>query len=124
MQNPRRDIIAPMNRRGLTICLVFGALVSFGSAQETPSTANDLLVSCEKSPANPTCLWYLKGFIDGVGANPGSVRIQTACFPTQFTLDEIRRVVVKSLVDHPERLHLPVARSVQDALKNAFPCKK
>jgi len=62
--------------------------------------------------------------MDGQRSNPGSSRFQTACLPDGFTLEQIRRVVVKSLSEQPEKLHLGVARAVQEALAMAFPCKK
>jgi len=96
----------------------------FTQAQDAPHYTDELLRVCEANPIRTPCEWYLKGFIDGIMVNPGSNRIATSCLPDTFTLDQIRRVIVKSFSDHPEKLHLNVADSVKDALAAAFPCKK
>jgi len=104
------------------LLLLAGA--KFTQAQEAPHYADELLRVCEANPMRTTCEWYLKGFLDGIMINPGSNGIATSCLPDTFTLDQVRRVIVKSLSDHPERLHLNVADSVRNALSAAFPCKK
>ena len=93
-----------------------------------PSKAEDLSPSCSATPSLPSgqlvCQLYLKGFLDGLHAEPGSNRISTVCLPEEFSMDQIRRVVVKWLENHPEKLHWYVAQAVRVALEEAFPCKK
>ena len=120
-------MILPMKITHILYLVVLFAVMVFGSsrvaAQEIPATGEDLLANCEAS-GKPPCMWYIKGLIDGMMTNPGSVNIQTSCLPDRFNFDQMRRVVVKWLSDHPEKLHLGVAQLVRDALRDAFPCKK
>lgn len=91
---------------------------------QIPVIARDLLISCAPplavSAAHP-CQWYLKGFLDGYGAVPGS----QFCLPENgFSVDQIRRVVVKWLQTHPQQLHIHSTEAVMTALSQAFPCSK
>jgi len=122
--------------RVIAILLLLGIASSRANAQAYPTRAEDLLPSCsangvsqaaDGSIVDPSygCRWYLRGFLDGLGAEPGSIRIRTVCLPEEgFSIDQIRRVVVKWLQDHPEKLNLYVAQAVRTALQEAFPCKK
>lgn len=92
-----------------------------------PSKAEDLLPSCsgpDLASGQLVCQLYLKGFLDGLHAEPGSDRIKTVCLPQEFSLDQMRRVSLKWLQDHPEKLNLYTAQAVRAALAEAFPCKK
>ena len=100
------------------------ATAIFAQGQGAPHYADELLRACEANPMRTACEWYLKGFIDGININPGSNRIQTSCLPETFSLDQVRRVIVKSFSEHPEKLHLGIARAVRDSLAEACPCKK
>ena len=104
--------------------MLLGVATTRISAQDVPVTAGDLLRSCEVSPAKPACMWYVKGFLDGMMLDSAKLPVRTLCLPDGFDFDQMRRVIVKSLADHPEKLHLSVAITVQDALRDAFPCKK
>jgi hypothetical protein len=114
--------------RRLTVTILFlGAISSVANAQ-LPTRAEDLLASCSAKAASSeehACQWYLKGFVDGLGAEPGSAKIITICFPEEgFSIGQVRRVVLTWLDDHPEKLHLYAAEAVRTALEKAFPCKK
>lgn len=45
-----------------------------------------------------------------------------ACTPSNSSTEQAVRVVAKYLRDNPERLHLPAAVLVTDAIRNSFPC--
>jgi hypothetical protein len=49
---------------------------------------------------------------------------QAYCAPQGVTVGQLRDAVIKYLMDHPERRHLPFARLALDALKASFPCRK
>ena len=92
-----------------------------------PSTAEDLMHSCSGPDVPSGQLWcqlYLKGYLDGLHAEPGSNRIQTVCLPDTFSMDQMRRVVLRWLENHPEKLNLYTTQAVRIALAEAFPCKK
>jgi hypothetical protein len=38
--------------------------------------------------------------------------------------DQVRRIVLKSLNDHPEKTHLPISVLMEKALIDAFPCSQ
>jgi Rap1a immunity proteins len=46
-----------------------------------------------------------------------------ACPPSNVSTEQAVRVVVKYLRDNPERLHMPAAVLVTDAIRRSFPCK-
>jgi len=94
---------------------------------QSPIIARDLLISCAPpsavSAAHP-CQWYLKGFLDGYGAVPGSYKTQFCLPEGGFSVDQIRRVVVQWLQAHPQQLHIHSTEAVMTALSQAFPCSK
>ena len=50
--------------------------------------------------------------------------IWRACVPREVTTDQLIRVVVRYLKDHPEKLHFDPAVVAHAAFKQAFPCKQ
>lgn len=46
-----------------------------------------------------------------------------ACVPSSVPTNQIVRVAVKYLRDNPERLNMPAAVLVTDAIRSSFPCK-
>jgi Rap1a immunity proteins len=72
------------------------------------------------------CSGYIAGVNDatiayGSGMN-GTKRIY--CVPPEADMDQLIRVVRKSLDDNPSQLHLPSSVLVVTALKTAFPCAR
>lgn len=111
----------------LIIFAIIAVLMATRASAQIPFSGEDLLLSCSASGATSErhpCQWYLKGFIDGQGTPQGSTYSRTQCLPAGFTIDQLRRIVVKWMNDHPEKLHLSVADVVRGALEQAFPCKK
>ena len=71
-----------------------------------------------------SCSGYIAGVNDGAAGyaipNPKNRRY---CLPPQVEMDQLIRVVKKSLEDNPPQLHLPSSVLVIRALRDAFPCK-
>ncbi len=77
---------------------------------------------------------FCAGFIDGVlnehsmwEANDIShkrAHEYKFCFPDNITNDQIMKVFVKYLDDHPEELHKPAAVLLVESMEKAFPCQK
>ena len=114
--------------RAIVLLVLLSVSSSLLIAQSSlPAYAEDLLHSCsaQNLPSGQlVCQLYLKGFLDGLHAEPGSNRISTVCLREEFSMDQIKRVVVKWLENHPEKLHWYLAQAVRVALEEAFPCKK
>ena len=120
--------------------------------EQVSSTGNDLLARCEKYQASEagragiarvragqakgqeaadaldllSCRWYIQGFVDAsvIHRAPEPGMSTTICLPDAPNYDQIIRVVVKYLRDHPEDLHHPRSALMYFALKTAFPCPK
>jgi hypothetical protein len=98
------------------------------------ASGNDFLRVCEKDDS-PTvtkgvCLGYVNGVLDGVdlavgiGAAAHHVQPKGLCLPSESTMGQKYRVVVKYMNDHPEKTHLPTNVLVLEAITEAFPCPK
>lgn len=48
--------------------------------------------------------------------------IRTICIPSETGTQQMIRVVVKYLIDHPERLHNVASLLIYEAFKESFPC--
>jgi hypothetical protein len=95
--------------------IAIGAMMAPAMAAETmPGTA--LVDYCDRDPEG-FCLGYIAGIAE---ARPGF------CVPaTGLSFGQLRRVAVKYLNDHPERLNQPAPLElVASALRLAFPCPK
>ena len=101
-----------------------------GSLSPGEAKAAAANASAADAVAGMRCVAYLAGFVHG------TLSIQTAdntmrgvpnviCYPpVGISTEQTRRIVVKWLEDHPERLHNEAALEVFFAILNAFPCKK
>jgi hypothetical protein len=82
------------------------------------------------------CLAYVLGFADGLkmGSVVNTVKSNTrtpttsggnvgVCEPDHVSNEQLIRVVLKYLQQHPESLHEPAGFLVWTALHEAFPCK-
>ena len=45
------------------------------------------------------------------------------CYPETVAVQQLTRVVIRYLEQHPETLHLPPVLTVTEALREAFPCQ-
>jgi hypothetical protein len=106
---------------------LLAALVpSLGSAAPT---GNDLLKEC-RAADNPSdaleegealsCVQYIGGVADAFAY----LEPTRYCPPDYVTRDQTRRIVVKWLNAHPEKLHHDAAVLTLEALVNTFPCSK
>jgi hypothetical protein len=72
------------------------------------------------------CWGYIAGVVDEYQVNAISGLLkqpQVFCLPSGVDLEQLEKVVKKSLDDNPARLHLPAFLLILDALGEAFPCK-
>lgn len=72
------------------------------------------------------CVAYLSGFADAITLSSQSTKPQEPkiCFPRSGASNEqLARIVVKWLREHPENLHESARMEVMLSLNHAFPCK-
>jgi hypothetical protein len=107
------------------------AIVQPTSSQEPPAgsyqaTGHLLLKICRGGNAGQIgyCLGYISGISDGITTlqmlkPPNWTPI---CKPDWLTDRQLRDVVVKYLVDHPEERHEPISLLTVLAMRSAWPC--
>jgi len=119
-------------KRAIIALVILFALVS----QAMGANGNDLLpkrnLALDTDKRGPYWMerGYCVGFVEGVlstsniyKALPNTPRL--FCFPPAGVSNEqMIRVVVKYLENHPEQLHFDASILVLTALKEAFPCKE
>jgi hypothetical protein len=111
-------------------------LLSFGQAQAQATSAvflhgNKLLERCE-AHVNDTnvakgaaCMGYLEGIDDVHDTFTIWKEMDKQwCTPDKINSDQLVRVMVKYLQEHPEQLHLAASSLVPHALHAAFPCEE
>ena len=86
---------------------------------------SDAYVKLPNSPFAYRC-W---GFMRAVQAlstfsNDGADSVLNTCIPTESTLSQLVRVVVRYGQQHPEKLHQDAGDFAVNALVNAFPCQR
>src|SRR5262245_3291613 len=64
------------------------------------------------------CGGYLRGFAD----SHSLLGDRSFCVPTQATTEQLGKVFLKYMDQHPEDLHRDAGAMVAAALRNAFPC--
>lgn len=71
------------------------------------------------------CSGYIAGVNDAAVGYGSEVNFKKRlyCIPPKAEMDQLIRVVRKSLEDNPSQLHLPSSVLVVHALRDAFPCK-
>lgn len=88
-------------------------------------TGSELLEDCSanKEPGWGVC----HGFIIAVGSSSDCQNSFMGEFyfslPEGATAGQIKKIVIKYLNEHPEKLHLPAAPLAAAALSEAFPCQ-
>lgn len=86
-------------------------------------------VTSEESVQAAMCVGYVMGVHDMeftvqmLEEHQKVVVMHHSCAPSNVSTGQAVRVVVKYLRDNPERLNMPAAILVTDAVRNAFPCK-
>jgi hypothetical protein len=108
---------------GLIFLLLIGASVN---AEEPSGDGKELLRDCETTKNVSSTMWcygYLNGILDMQSLTEGNPYLPTLCTPPEVTMEQARRVVVKYLQNHPEKLHYGEHALTYIALIEAFPCK-
>lgn len=109
---------------GRAIAGLIGLLVASHAGAVT--TGTDLLKYCSEAETTATfdsgvCSGYV-GAIADLMSNYPFAGLQ-ACFPIEVTRDELVKVSVRHLREHPGLLHLSAYTNVVSALLLAYPCK-
>ena len=91
-------------------------------------SASELLKTCTTNKNDPSfylrdaeCSAYIIGVADAFSCNDGAFRFYWHP-PVKATREQVTKVVVKWLNDHPEDHHFSAASIVARALQNGFPC--
>jgi hypothetical protein len=116
------------------ILSIFLGAVSFGQSPALTPDGNGLLQACGtekiRTDAEKFNYGYCAGVVDAVSrmmqlhSSPKNWKAPLAvCYPKGVTQDQLERVVVKYLQDHPEALHMMNVALVEAALNHAFPCQ-
>lgn len=95
----------------------------FGTLKEGETVSQTRLARVLKNVG--LCEGYIAGVNDaaiGYGSDLNSMKA-LYCVPPNAEMEQLIRVVKKSLEDNPSQLHFPASALVVHALKNAFPCK-
>jgi hypothetical protein len=71
------------------------------------------------------CMYYLNGFVSSLQITTELYKPRRAltCIPSDGSMYQIARLVVKQLKNRPEDLHKEPGLNVALALATAFPCK-
>jgi Rap1a immunity proteins len=126
----------------VTAVLVFFILASIGNAQTTRAvppkpeplsfkSGNDLLHDCQQPEMSSAgiCMGYILGVLDMINTEQNSGNIEArlpkdevVCLPQTIDAWQVRDVVKKYLVDHPEERNLHAAQVVWKAVTKAWGC--
>ncbi len=137
----------------VTMAVLLSLVVSPLAAKEYPlSNGSSLLSACKKDVARTEgvtlsnfdkarglmCAAYIKGFVEGhdtmaillakrqyggKAANSKTKTFRLFCYPETVAVQQLTRVVIRYLEQHPETLHLHPVLTVTQALREAFPCQ-
>lgn len=99
---------------------MIGLLMLGAVAAQTWETGNSLLRECQNRTLEPACVGYLDGVTDTDAALGRPVSV---CLPQAVERGQVRDVVVKWLLDHPEQRHQYAPDLVIKALSSVFPCR-
>lgn len=111
--------------------LLLVALLSCASWAQAPNVSHhtngsDLLDYCQAAVNHESggragiCLGYINAYRDLAAMLPDA---QLLCLPDGIGNEQFIRILLKYLDQHPEKLHLPAAQLVYDAMQDVFPCK-
>lgn len=78
--------------------------------------------SRQSSARAGACFAYLDGYVNAMAVARVMSNQVPVCMPNGVTIEQVARVVVKYLTDHPETLHFEAGALTGHALKSAFPC--
>jgi hypothetical protein len=126
-----------------TAVVLFVLTIAAGSQQSQSDNLKmdsgaDVLMKCGNSKEPTTlsslntytfCLGYLHGWHDaemvhGMVSQEMRRDMVPICFPDGISLEELKRVVLKYIDDHPTVLHSDAYVVVRSALLDAYPCQE
>jgi Rap1a immunity proteins len=88
-------------------------------------TGNELLADCTGDiVAQHRCLAYITGAADGSNMTQVALENEFLCIPSTVSRAQMKDIVVRYLVDHPDKRHLNAGGITMIALKDAFACEK
>lgn len=70
------------------------------------------------------CGGFLLGFYESHLIEQEMTKPKLYCIPNDIKTEQLNRIFVKFLEEHPERLSEETAALLYDSLKTAFPCRK
>lgn len=117
-----------------TLCVVVVcALVVWGFAGEAMAyDGNSLLRVCKKYIDDPPisanaldigmCMGYVTGVMETGSHMQSAGAKATYCMPDEVEIQQLARIVVKYLEEHPADLHYKAAAAVLFSFIDAFPC--
>ena len=93
---------------------------------ESTESGNTLLAKCVGPPETQlVCAGYTAGIYDMINYLEATNAVaKLHCFPSGVTRLQIHDVVVRYLQDHPDQRHAGAAALVNDALEDAWPCRR
>jgi hypothetical protein len=114
--------------------LAFMLLVTPAWAGYPADSGNNLLEKCQNYDSNWNsydggfCMGFLFGAVNQAQSrfNPAEGRKMgppLICMPSEVSFEQMRRIVVRWLNEHPEALHKSGTYLVIDALQETYPCK-
>ncbi len=92
-----------------------------GATAADDQSGNTWLALCagQDQIGQALCLGYVEGISDGTVLSGKRIY----CLPPNVTYGQGQAVAIKYMRNHPERLHLPFAILLLEAMEKAFPCK-
>jgi hypothetical protein len=110
-----------MRRLFLAFSFVVGC-----SAARAEFTGHDLEDACSLYPQHAEttamCMGYIAGTLDMVRGFDKTFKVRTACEPPGVTGDQLIKMTIKYLRDHPAQLHFTAASLIWNMYTETFPC--
>jgi hypothetical protein len=114
--------------QSLIVALFILAVYIPVQADDAGMTGNDLLRRCEWQGENAAikimndtfCLGIIAGYTDALRTSFRNSEI--VCMPNQAEWEQRKKVVLKYMNEHPEKLHEYYEVLIMEAMEEAFPC--
>jgi len=112
------------------LVLVFLGCIACSRPARAHTNGNDLRDYCgaaldkqnQAGARAGLCVGFLDAYRQLAVMLPASANLKLLCLPDGIGQEQLIRVLIKYLDQHPEKLHLPAAQLVYDATNDAFPC--
>ncbi len=117
-----------MKKTYLQSLMVILFILTVSMPVQAGMTGNDLLRRCQGQSENAAikimndtfCLGFIAGYTDALRTNLRNS--ETVCMPNQAEWEQRKKVVVKYMNEHPEKLHEYYEVLIMEAIEEAFPC--